>query len=458
MHYEDPTGPVDVCVIGGGFAGLSVAYYLKQQRLSCRVLERNPRLAEKTKTLLRGRDPIELGTCFTSVSYARVFDIARQLDVPRERMGTNTSAQPCSLAVPFYKSRLHGLYYFIKNGLGIARYLWLRHDTIRKFEAGDNETVASASRPLKTWLGSNSLSGLSPLFTLLGDGYGYGPVDQVPAIYLLRFVNPGLLQSLVTRRYWRLVTFEEVINRLGDAVGAEVGKPVTAASDDPTAGVWRVKAGDEAIAARHVVVACPPNAPDMLRLFEPERRTPLANGLRHSPYMCAAVQASNWYTGNRRLHIDQVGQRDRLATSRRDTDVVDGKATYCCFATLSDPASATPEKIVRDGITRDGAQLQSIIEIGLYPTYNTHFSEASLREGAYDVVAKAQGRNRLWIANSCLAHENWRDLSELAARIAAGIADALRDEKANAPNWLIRTRSPAMPAINGGTGSHASTD
>lgn len=120
--------------------------------------------------------------------------------------------------------------------------------------------------------------------------------------------------------------------------------------------------------------------------------------------------------------IKTVGAINQLAAARRDSSIVAGSAYYACVAQLSDPAAIDVEKMLAEGIAGDGGTLEDLLQVNVYANYNTVFTAQALRSGDYHNVLNAQGRNNLWLVSSILAHENWRDLSDLGYQVAEQIA------------------------------------
>jgi protoporphyrinogen oxidase len=84
----------EVCIIGGGIAGLSTAYRLKKKGVSSIVLDKSDRLGEKTRSLSLDGNTVELGTCYMSYDYQRVFELADDLGIKRFALGKVASRKP----------------------------------------------------------------------------------------------------------------------------------------------------------------------------------------------------------------------------------------------------------------------------------------------------------------------------------------------------------------------------
>jgi hypothetical protein len=52
----------------------------------------------------------------------------------------------------------------------------------------------------------------------------------------------------------------------------------------------------------------------------------------------------------------------------------------------------------------------------------THVEAEGVANGDYACLEDRQGVDNVWLCNSVIAHENWRDLLKLSRRVANGIA------------------------------------
>ena len=56
----------------------------------------------------------------------------------------------------------------------------------------------------------------------------------------------------------------------------------------------------------------------------------------------------------------------------------------------------------------------------------TRVKSDAIATGRYFVLEDRQGVDNVWLCNSIVAHENWRDLQVLSRHVADGIAAAER--------------------------------
>jgi predicted NAD/FAD-dependent oxidoreductase len=410
----------EVCIIGGGIAGLSTAYRLKKKGVSSIVLDKSDRLGEKTRSLSLDGNTVELGTCYMSYDYQRVFELADDLGIKRFALGKASSFGEGSIAQAILGNRFKQITYLLANSLRIRKYCKIREHALTGFDSGDSQCIKDLSQPMLDWLRENNLASLQPIFTILGDCYGYGPMDRTPALYVMRFVTSGIMKSMITQNYWGLEKFEQVLIELGNRLNVRQCADFTGGKFDDVDQSWQINDGEAVIKCNHVVIACPPDSPELLNLLDAERSATLDGALISTPYMCATVKVRNWFSEDVRSTLRSVGALDQVSFVRKDSPVKDGMAYYACFAMLSDHTMDV-RPMLEAAIISDGGDVEEIIQANIYPTYNLHFTSAALLEGRQNAMHKAQGAQNLWIVNSILAHENWRDLTALGY----GVADAI---------------------------------
>jgi hypothetical protein len=414
----------DVCVIGAGFAGLSTAHLLAKAGRSVVVVDKGHRLGEKTRTETFDGHVTELGTCYASYDYTEIFSLAQELGIKRSLYDQTNSCSPDAIAAPLFPNAATGTSMFETESHLTSDYCQKRDDLLRRYAAGDAEAMQDLALPCTEWLVQNGYEQLIPVFSILGDGFGYGPIDQVPALYLIRFISAGAFQSLATKSYWRLEPFESILTELARTLTVKSNAPVSGGTFDADAEIWCIHAAQGDIPAKRVVVACPPLTPEITSLMDPARQISLQGKLSSTPYAVAAVTVDNWFNTQTRSTLRQVGGLDQICFASRTGPLGGGKANYNCYVMLSDK-DVDVEKIIRAEVTGDGGDMAQINSINIYPNYNTHFTTQALLEGHQHAFHRAQGRKNLWIVSSIIAQENWRDLYTLSGQVADMIDKSL---------------------------------
>jgi len=412
-------------VVGGGFTGLYTTYELGKLGHRATVFERNTVPAEKTLTKWVDKKPVELGTCYASADYDPIFKLAEELGVEKTVIRDKYKFSERSLGAVSRRGLIGGL----RWGLGFPVSFWRYYSgwkgLMDRFEAGDPKTVEELSQPVAPWLEAKGMSSLSALFTMVCDAYGYGPSTSVPAYYPVRFISPGLIQTVATRRFWKLMGWGTAIDELAARVDLRLKTPITSAHFNPDRREWTVWSGNKRFGARHLIVACSPHVDPVRNFFDDERAEMLASGVNSTRYMCVHLEAENWFENERMLLVEEAGARDVLGSARRDSAIENGRARYVAAAMLSEEKSMTAEDIAANSVARDGGKLVKVLDLNVLETFNTHFTGAAMAAGQFHRFRELQGKDNLWVVNSLLAQENWRDLSRLCQTVCIAVSEDL---------------------------------
>lgn len=417
----------DVVVIGGGFAGLSISLLLKQRGLKSVILEKSERVGGKSRTLNLHGNVIELGTCFTARDYRDVVALAEQYGVRTQPLG-RASASPESVLGALYTKRIATRFNSLSRMIAIMsslqRYARERRKALARFDARVASEYAALAMPALDWLRRHRCQALEPVFLGVGDVYGYGPMKTMPALYALRWVTPEMVITAFTSTAKRLdVGFGELAERIAEETEIWRSQTLTHASRTPN-GAWSLSTPGNSFNARHVVVACAPKSSELLELFDPTRRRIIENHVVSTPYFSVLVKAAHWFTNARRAFLRAGDHRDQLMIARNDGPADDGGSYYVCFLCPTIADTSHIEAILDRAIARDGGVLREIVEIRGWGDYMSRLDADAIGCGSYATLEDLQGAENVWLSNSILAHENWRDLLALNKRITDAICAA----------------------------------
>ncbi len=265
-----PTKSDRICIVGAGPGGLSAAFFLTERGYTnVTVLEKNATVGGKARTWWMDGTPIDLGALDVGKDYSRVRALAELVGQPLVRtapMGVmdfkteTASSQISTLMQSVGKFRLGWL---------LAKYLFLTGVRYADFleQPGWTGVPLDLTTPMAGWLERHGLSELRPIFDYACTNFGYGPVDVIPAAYLLRFLDfSDMLEVLATDlgiRTWPRnfkngyqSLWEGVAGRLGDV---RLGVRIEGITRHPfTADPIHVQVAGEGPPQRydHAILAC----------------------------------------------------------------------------------------------------------------------------------------------------------------------------------------------------------
>jgi glycine/D-amino acid oxidase-like deaminating enzyme len=414
----DQSAEFDVAIIGAGISGLTLSLFLQKQGISSVILEKADRVGGKAWSVDCEGAMAELGACYLARDYQEVVALGKEFGVGT-RLLTSSDAEPDSLLGRYYKTTIAGRLAQAAVVLAnLQRYARRRRKALARFAAKDPAACAALAAPGSEWLRSAGCQGLEALFVLLVDRFGYGPMNAVPALYVLRWMTPSLIISAILRDAKLFdAGFGGLAARIADKTTVRLESPVTQAARAPD-GRWVLSTPRGDVVAGKVAVACPPTAPELLDLFDPARRAVLEHDLESTAYGAALVTARNWFDTHQRACMTAGDHRDQLLAARREGPSRSGAAYYVGYLYPGAGDRAHVEGVLRQALQARGAELDQVLEVHCPPDYLTRVSREAISAGRYFELEDGQGRNDVWLCNSVLAHENWRDLIALSRKTA----------------------------------------
>jgi hypothetical protein len=225
-----------VCVIGAGPAGLSAASELLARGAEVVVLEREPSVGGKCRSILIGGRPYDLGANLTTARYVHIRALGARLGLTQRKIAprqlrsieapTEPHASPLADAGPLERVMVRG---------GASLYVALRELTTID-RSGYAGLPRGVREPFRDWLARHGLTALRELFANLFVAYGYGVMDELPAAYALKFFD---------------------VVHLGAAVDVLLGEPVETTTDwaEGFQALWERLVADEGIDVRRGATA-----------------------------------------------------------------------------------------------------------------------------------------------------------------------------------------------------------
>jgi len=413
--------PADVCVIGGGFAGISLARLLTDHGLSCTVLERSARLGGKSRTIHVDGVPVELGTCYMSFDYRSVQRFAKRFGSQTRRLRKGM----CELRYEDGTPVLRTARDVVRKSPIALRFILARSKLLARAQQRprDPATDMELATPTATWCRDRGLADFVDFLHGTTEAYGYGPIEDVPVAYSLRYNTPWLVLSGALDHVcgFNDSGFGGAVEAL--AAGLDVWREasIDALRFEQATGCWKITASGRSTTAQHLVVACPLPALQVDAFNTPPWIAALLPHVQTNRYAAALVKA-DWFA-EKRLHVSHPSTRcDRVLAARFDGTAGDGRGLYVC--TLY-PSSLGRERIASDvmrDVSRLGGRRAEVLEVAAHGDYFPRLSGDAIRSGALGLIEREQGRQNLWLTGSLVAHENWREIFAFNRRLAGFLA------------------------------------
>jgi hypothetical protein len=179
-----------ICIIGAGPAGLSAAYFLKEKGYSdVVVLEKNSYVGGMCWSENTYGMPTGMGAIAITPDYKNVIKLSK-------KFGLDLQPGPVNILI----DKATGYQYPMKNlireekkvrlFLSILRYYYYLvkyHRSVGR--PGFRKISKELSQPFQQWLEAKKLTCLKNLISIPVTCFGYGYLDEIPTLYVIKYLN-----------------------------------------------------------------------------------------------------------------------------------------------------------------------------------------------------------------------------------------------------------------------------
>lgn len=395
-------------IVGAGPAGLSAAWYLRKrgfQRLT--VLERDTVPGGKCRTFTyRGR-PYELGAVMGTRGYHATLDLMEQVgeapvsfgksrrDRPTGQSFLERGYVPMTQVFPGYFSYREVLKLLVQ----IQRYYRLNRRYRKLHSPGLSDVPGTLHNDFSSWVDTHGMQTFAKMIEIPCTAFGYGYLASVPAAYVLKYMEPSMVLSLLfqkrffkwgggAQRLWENVARGFEIRFGTKILSVSRGSSVTVSTD---AGEFRFD---------DLILAAPlDEALDYLDAREPEAE--LFGKIQYTTYYVFAceVKGLNIPSGFIPANLSPKRRGHLMIWSRpwRDADL------YLLYAQAQD---GWDDRDVLDRIKTDmegiGARIVRIVQSKKWK-YFPHVSVDDLKSGFYERLERMQGQFRTFYAGEVMS-------------------------------------------------------
>lgn len=198
-----------IAIIGGGFTGLLCAWLLENQGYQTTIFEKTQRLGGHCYSINTHQGVFELGCVFTtSGHFQKLLD---QLEIPYEmeylhRNFINEQGEKINQLQPTAINDFLNRYHELPDIL--APYQQYMNSPDYQHEHPD------LYLPFGEWCASKQLTVLLDMYAPHFSAFGFGDLQKVPAMYVLKHLDLPTIQGLVEGR--KIITFPKGISRVID--------------------------------------------------------------------------------------------------------------------------------------------------------------------------------------------------------------------------------------------------
>jgi hypothetical protein len=420
--------------VGGGAGGLSAAFYLRSAGYTnVTVLEKTDHLGGKCHSPVVDGVAYDMGALEVTPSYVHVLPLIEKYRLEMTDIGGILLLDYANGDVHHGSYLTKGLSFFQDVGLlkDIAKYfleLAETYDTLK--EPGFRKLPAELAKPFSAWLADKDMATMARVFALPVTCYGYGPLDKVPAAYVLKYLDKTDYTMLIVDvakdlfgkvGAWpkRLLTgYQSLMQHMADEMtDTGTNRVLTGAN---IRSIRRNQPGPHPVKVEytrggaahheefdHLILASllTEDALGFVDLTGPE--TAMFSQVKTCNYYTSLCQIPGLKVGTYAMVVKDGavvpppgGTPCMIIKSWENTDLV-VVYTYSAEAL----SIAEVEARVRAGMTAMKFDLRGIRETLMWP-YFPHVEEAGLTAGFYDTLTGMMGQNATWYAGGLMNFED----------------------------------------------------
>ena len=417
-------------IIGGGAAGLSAGYFLKQRGYKkVTILEKENRIGGKCLSITVGGQSFDLGANYVTSSYTEVQQLAR-------KFGANLYTEGKLRAYNFENRKFSSLLKaatrntsFLKLGWNALRFIfkrWCLNRYITPKKPGYQGIAAhpELTQSFESWLQQNGLSNLETLFEVPISSMGYGKLKEIPTAYALSYmtvktfldlslaaINPNIrgYPKRFTEGYQRL--WDRISWELDVILGAKVkkvirGKEITIKYQNTEELLDTEGHAEQELTFDYLFVATPLYEASLDSFLDmTSKETKLFSQVRYDPFMVTTYNQPGleaYFAATFMLPEPPMGQPFVITRQFKDNNLI----SVYTRTKFGEPIDK--EKILRTNATF--IKEATGIELGPYHTFSEfpyfpHVSQEAFANGFYDKLETLQGQNNTFYVGGLMNFE-----------------------------------------------------
>ncbi|MDP2313275.1 MAG: FAD-dependent oxidoreductase [Pseudomonadota bacterium] len=431
-------GP-SIGIVGAGPAGLSLARILTDRGFrDVTVLERSERVGGKSLTIQHEGVGHEVGTCYFTEGYTQVRAWMRRYGMTSHRLRRHVIHRVDGTTTDFGHFVSGGSRARMCDELWRYGQHWLRFFTMQELGRDRATFDAEVSVPFGEWLRERNFPGIERFALRSMTAMGYGHLDQVPALYGLRWNTPSLLLSAAAMHIDEPVPgWSHLWQSMAATLDVRLGWD-TAHVDRGPRGVEVIAKDGQRLRFDHLVVSTPPDeCGAWLPLADDERA--VFGRLRWDQFATTLVVADGWFR-HEDTHSFEASLRGadgpllgNILVARRTADktpVAEArtdarKPVYVVYQYGNRQLSDTSlrERVTRD-IARQGGKVAQVLGQFRWK-HSPKLPREAIAAGAVWDMEALQGKRRTWYTGASLSHESVNNVVDYNVKLADRMEHAL---------------------------------
>lgn len=401
-----------IAVVGGGYSGLTLAYFLEKAGHQVTVFEKSDRAGGHCCTVFHKKDSCELGVVLGTSEALMKF--LRQLGVKAEYKYFHRNflgpkgqkqAQINPPEIVAFQSELKRLPEYLAPYQGALDAL------------GWENIPTELTQSFESWCRNHQLDTLIRVYTPHLVAFGFGPAKEIPAIYALKYLDILTLTSMIEAR--KLISFangaSEIITKLSQRLeDLRLSTRVTGIVPGDHCLTLETPVGNEIFDA--VVITVPL---DNQVIQSPEHARLMAHYRTRAYNVLAYVARENYRTTSYFSHnFEKEGRLLLLYSSKPDKP----GPLLTAYA-----AGELPMRLLKSNIDADirqaGFKAERLFAHKQWQTF-PHVTGAEIKAGFYDQVNACQGQNGIYFSGGLTCFPTLDKLTQYLKNFAGRYFDA----------------------------------
>jgi hypothetical protein len=450
-------------IIGAGPGGLTLARLLTERGITdVTLLERQSRPGGKSLTFFHEGIGHELGACYTALGYRQIKRWMAEAGMHEHRYRRQMILTEGGKLIEFkdFVGKPAGLVGMLAQVTRYARAWYRFHNW--DLQGGPDDADGTAGRLMReevaesfrAWLDVRGLDLIARFSLRAVTVMGYGALDQVPALYGLRWVTPTLLATGGLNRIKEPVPG-------WDALWAHLAGTLDVRTSVAVEAVLRRTRGFSVCTNRgefafdHLVIASPLDEATSFFPFDDDERWDLAvapDELTWRDFVSTLVEVEGWFrdvdtwcseaqvkdaatiANGRLIGARRTGDKSPVARARSKTR----SDVYVCYQYGGSRRSDEDLLVaLREDLASQGATVRKVHRQCRWK-YAPQLRPAAIRSGAVWRMERRQGRGNLWISGATACHETVWNITNYNARLAQRMVISFAGGDPSSPEVLSR--------------------
>ena len=393
-----------IAIVGGGPAGLSLAYMLKEKALAnITVFESLPQVGGKSYTVQVGDNLVEMGTCYATFSHHVTNRWMRELNMPMKTLG---------------EQRFEGANFmdYIRAGSGpnLAQQMLRYYKAKLRLERALSQrpipqwAIEEAASPILDWLRHRDLGKIEHFMHRSTTNIAYGFVDRVSTLQALRWNDLNLIWTgLLKQLKMPVEGWAEFWRRIAEQLDVRVSTPIINIDRSGSRHKLTTAAGEE----HHFdMVICAIPVDEFSKLTEPtQNEATVRDSVEWNGYTTTLFSATNWFTdvqveAYKRAVVPGAKLGQLLSVRHDGHNVQLGGHLYLSGQLSGEFTSQELKELLTYHVAQRGAKITNIILQKMWK-YHAQYKQEAIRNGLITRLEAMQGEQNTWYTGATFSHE-----------------------------------------------------